>query len=298
MDTRRRGVTDGGDIADVAERLRSEPLPRDFDRPPDPLRDYKASMTPAQRTNAIREVLNALVDRIGPPTLYGGSAYGPTIRWRTDERILLLDHGVACLQVSVRRTEELERSESDRFAHGVGDGEEQVSFFSSLPYLWQLYRDGPGTLAPTFPTATMAPDWHRLEESVESILWAWSEQLPAQVGNEESAAFNIVNHKDGDRPLSVGYSPEGMFLVVDDRDAPEGGSHRATMESRGWQVAVHGWWEATFPEPGWESAAAAARIAIAEVRSRGALTPGDLGAADISCADRGLLLLPGLGISH
>ncbi|UQA90959.1 hypothetical protein [Streptomyces halobius] len=298
MDTRHRRVTDRGVMADVAERLRREPQPQDFDRPPDPLRDYKASMTPGQRTDAIREVLSALVDRIGPPTLYGGSAYGPTIRWRTDEQILLLDHGVACLQVSVRRTAELERSESLRFARGVGDGEEQVSFFSSLPYLWQLYREGPGALPAASPESSVAPDWHRLEESVESILWAWSEQLPAQVGTEESAAFNIVNHKDDDRPLSVGYSPEGVFLVVDDRDAPEGGGHRAQMESRGWQVAVHGWWEATFPEAGWESAAEAARMAIAEVRWRGARTPEDLGAADISCADRGLLLLPGLGIRH
>lgn len=253
-------------------------------------------MTSAQRTDAARAVLEAVVARIGHPTLYGGDAYGPNIRWRTDERTLLLDHGVEGLQLSARRTAELEQEEFACFERGVGEGAEQVSYASSLPYLWQLYRSGPGSPPKVFPAGYVAPDWERLEEALESLLRAWGEQLPAQVG-DDAAAFNIVNRADNDRAVGLLCGRmDGLTVLVDDRGVPDGGTPPEEMEARGWQVPLMGWWEANFAEPGWGSAAAAAWMAVAELRLRGARSPRDLGLDDVSCADRGLLTLPGLGV--
>ncbi|MEU8913177.1 hypothetical protein [Streptomyces decoyicus] len=261
------------------------------------VREYRAgSMTPAQRTDAARAVLEVVVDRIGLPTLYGGDAYGPNIRWRTDERTLLLNHGVEGLQLSVRRTAELEQAEFARFERGVGDGPEQVSYASSLPYLWQLYRSGPGSPPEVYPAGYVTPDWERLEEALESLLRAWGEQLPAQVG-DDTAAFNIVNGADNGRAVGLLCGrTEGLTVLVDDRGVP-GGTPPDEMEGRGWQVPLMGWWEANFAELGWESAATAAQMAVAELRFRGARSPRELGLDDVSCADRGVLTLPGLGIS-
>ncbi|MGG7569240.1 hypothetical protein [Streptomyces sirii] len=254
-------------------------------------------MASTQCTDAAREVLEAVVERIGPPTLYGGGAYGPSIRWRTKGRTLLLDQGVEGLQLSAHRTARLEQDELARFGRGVGDGPDQVSYASSLPYLWQLYRSGLGSPPEVVPAGYVAPDWERLEEALESLLRAWGEQLPAQVGGD-AAAFNIVNRADDDRAVGLLCGrTEGLVVLVDDRGVP-GGTPPEEMEGRGWEVPLMGWWETNFAKPGWESAAAAARLAVAELRFRGARSPQDLGLDDVSCADRGVLTLPGLGIGR
>ncbi|MER0476898.1 hypothetical protein ABR737_00765 [Streptomyces sp. Edi2] len=281
-------------IAEIAERLYHEPAASDFNRPPIPIRaDITRKATPGPRTHATRDVLSILVDHIGPPTLYGGSAHGPNIRWRTDTQTLLLDHGVAGLQLSVHRTSDLERREAAVFQRGVGDGPGQEPSFSSLPYLWQLYRGGPDAVPTSLPAAPPAPDWQRLEEALASLMHAWLQQLPTQV-DDDAAAFNIVNHADGDRILSVICGArDDVTLLIDDQDAPHDRHHQTMMMRRGWDAPVLGWWQA-FYEP--TSAASAARHVVTELRLRGARTPHDLGADQISCADEGLLVLPGLGI--
>ncbi|MFD3422656.1 hypothetical protein [Streptomyces decoyicus] len=243
-------------------------------------------------------MLSTLTSRIGSPTLYGGSAHGLNIRWRTARQTLVLDHGVDGLQLSVHRTDDLEHREAGAFRRGVGDGPDQVTSFSELPYLWQLYRNGPGAVPTGVPVVSTTPDWRRLHDSLTSLLRALSEQLPTQVG-DDAAAFDLVNHADGDRVLSVicGRQDE-VTLLIDDQDAPDGRrgrEHEMAMRGRGWEAPVLGWWQAWF-EPG--SAASAAHQVIRELRARGSKTPLDVSATQFSCADNGLLVLPGLGTRH
>lgn len=51
---------------------------------------YPAGADRLARREALRPVYEAIVARIGAPTLLGGSVRGPSVRWCTRERLLLL----------------------------------------------------------------------------------------------------------------------------------------------------------------------------------------------------------------
>ncbi|MFD3654465.1 hypothetical protein [Streptomyces sp. NPDC058620] len=284
-------------MADAVERL--------WRRPPDEDSPRSAVRLPhaGEQGEAVRHALGMLVPLMGVPTLYGGDSHGPNIRWRDDARCLLLDGEEGILRLTSHPTAALEQRERALFERGVGDGDGQVHAYADLPFLWQLRRDAEGGPPPLPPC--VAPDWERLEESLRSLMLAWATQLTAQTG-DGSAAFDLVNHADGDRPLTFLYGPEdGLVVMVDDEDAPvDDAAHERAMTTRGWHdraIPVARWWVSTFdPDP--SGAAATAGLAVAELRTRGARTPSDLGVADVTCTDTsgeeiGRLTLPGLGLN-
>ncbi|MGV4927625.1 hypothetical protein K2224_28825 (plasmid) [Streptomyces sp. BHT-5-2] len=177
---------------------------------------------------------------------------------------MLLDCGDQGLQLSVRHTAELEAQEEAGFE--LGERTDPAPYYGELPYLWQLYR-GPGVPPLAFPRVASAPDWRWLEESLRALLGAWWEQLPAQIGEEDAAGFNVVSRGAGESAmatLSVLCSEaEGLMLLVDDGKVP-GGTPDAVMEGRGWQDRVTGWWLRDFHDLGAEGADAAARMAVEE----------------------------------
>ncbi|MCX4966313.1 hypothetical protein OHA98_15995 [Streptomyces sp. NBC_00654] len=272
------------EIVDAAEQLLLHPPVDTEEPPPLPVHDW-------------REALSAIVDRIGIPTLYGGGAAGPNIRWRLPQHTVLLHPGDVGLILSCHTTEVLETAERDAFGRGVGDDKGQVPRYSDLPYLWQVARNGIGTLPPSFPAPPLAPDWDRLEESIRSLCHAWATQLTPQVN--DWAGYNVVNHADGGRVLAVLYgADDGLTIYIDDRDGSGSGDHAVTMRHRGWdsRVPLLQWWDAYFAADA-DGAEAAAKLVVKEVRARGARMPGDLGVTDVNCGDNGQLMLPGLGIA-
>ncbi|GFE25735.1 hypothetical protein Sliba_61880 [Streptomyces nigrescens] len=282
-------------VADLAERLHHRPSARDFERPPITVRDQSKGF-PAERRKAVaREVLGAVIGRIGPPTLYGGAATGPVVRWRSEEQTVLLDRGAQGMQLSVRHTAELESQEAAGFERG--ECADPAAYYGRLPYLWLLYR-GSGSPPLTLPAVETAPDWHWLEESLTALLGAWWEQLPAQIG-QDTAGFNIVPRSGQESALEtvsvLCSEAEGVMLLVDDREVP-GGTPDAVMEARGWRGRIMGWWQRDFYDLGAEGAGAAARMAVQELRLRGVPSPDGLGVGEVRCEDGGLLVLPGLAI--
>lgn len=295
--------------ADEAERL-VDAAQQLHHRAPDgdPLRSAVLLPYSGGQTASVRRTLRALIPRMGVPTLYGGDSRGPNIRWRDDDRCLLLDSGEggraeSALRLTSHATAELEERERVIFGRGVGDREGQARAYADLPVLWQLREVGAATASPLPPC--VAPGWERLEESLRSLMLAWVTQLPAQAP-EGSAAFDLVNHADGDRPLTFLYAPdEGLVVMVDDEDAPlDDAAHEKSMAVRGWHdraIPVAQWWVSSFGADA-SGAAATARLAVAELRARGARHPSDLGVVDVTCTDAtgeeiGRLTLPGLGLN-
>ncbi|MFC9247705.1 hypothetical protein ACFT7S_27965 [Streptomyces sp. NPDC057136] len=289
-------------LADAVEQL----YRRDPDE--DPLRSAVLLRYTGEQSDAVRQALGVLVPRMGVPTLYGGDSRGPNIRWRDGARCLLLDSNESdsresSLRMTSHTTAALEQRERAFFERGVGDRDGQVHTYADLPLLWQLHRDGAAGPPPLPPC--VAPDWERLEESLRSLMLAWATQLPSQIG-DGSAAFDLVNHADGDRPLTFLFGPEdGLVVMVDDEDAAMDDTvHEQAMTTRGWHdraIPVAQWWVSSF-DPDASGAAATARLAVAELRARGARRPSDLGVADVTCTDAagediGRLTLPGLGLS-
>ncbi|MFD3959678.1 MULTISPECIES: hypothetical protein [Streptomyces] len=242
----------------------------------------------------LRQAIDAVSESLGPPTLYGGSAVGPTIRWRTPSHTVILDSPDVAedrLQLSVRRTEALELSEADRFRHATGLDT------ADLPFLWQWQ---PIPTAPPPPSVPVAHDWMSLRASLEALLRAWCEQLEAQLGQDD-AGFDIVIDAEGKpRRLVVLVSPaDSLTVLVDDRDGADSDDHHAEMTGRGWQdlIPLHRWWGAYFERTS-AGAAAAAELIGTELRARGAQNPHDLRLADVGAGEgHGLLALPALGIA-
>ncbi|MFE7318558.1 hypothetical protein ACFU7T_36485 [Streptomyces sp. NPDC057555] len=288
-------ISSMGDVADLAERLRLHASGRDFECPPVTVCVQRESSSIEQRRAVAREVLGAVAGRIGPPTLYGGATIGPVVRWRSEERTVLLDCGAQGLQLSVRHTGELEAQEEAGFE--LGEQADPASYYRGLPYLWQLYR---GSNSPPFifPTVGVAPDWRWLEESLSALLGAWWEHLPAQIG-QGVAGFNIVPRGVRESALAtmsvLCSESEGVMLLVDDRKVP-GGTPDEVMEGRGWQDRVMGWWLRDFYDLGAEGAAAAAQMGVDELRLRGVSATEELGVEEVRCEGGGLLVLPGLAI--
>ncbi|MFB6988604.1 hypothetical protein [Streptomyces sp. NPDC056304] len=289
LDTSDDGV---GDIGRHAEQLYTQPSTDDLLRLP-------VTLEP-QAT--VPGVLRTLTDRIGRPTSYGGSADGPSIRWRSESRTLLLDQGQDGLQLTVRRTADLEEREFEIFERGVGDGPGQALRYADLPYLWQLYTSHQGTPPPAVAAAHTASNWERLEESLQTLLTAWSAQIPDQLGAGGGWApgFDIVNRADDDRVLAVLYSArDDLSAFIHDQDGPEVTGQQEAITGRGWQawLPVLRCWESYFT-PDADGAAAIARLVVAELRFRGADSPRDLSVTRIDASVPGRLFLPGLGIGH
>ncbi|MFI1929261.1 hypothetical protein [Streptomyces sp. NPDC020330] len=263
------------------------------ERPPVALGPRYAPSATRSSAQALRKSIDAVSERLGPPALYGGNAFGPTIRWRASAHTVILDApGVARgLQLSVRRTFALKALESQRFRHAH---ELKVE---DLPILWQWQ---PVPVEPAPPSAPVAPNWTALRVSLEAVLRAWCDQLEDQLGQDD-AGFDIVFDADSKlRRLVVLVSPaDSLTVLVDDRDGAHEGVHHAEMSARGWQdfIAVHCWWGSYFERTP-AGAKAAARLIVAELQARGAQSPEDLLLADVGAGEGdGLLTLPGLGIA-
>ncbi|MEU3301952.1 MULTISPECIES: hypothetical protein [unclassified Streptomyces] len=288
-------VTTPVDAAELAERLHG--APRDhLGRPPVVVVAYPPEATRLERREAFRAVYGPIVARIGEPTLYGGSAWGPNVRWRDGARLVLLSGDRFQVTLSVHRPEELERDEHRCFTWGGAWSVDEPHDFDLLPYSWQLYRSGPGEQPGDIPGRRLAGGWEHLESALGLMLAAWTEQLPVQVPGDW-AGFTIVADRDPGRDLVVSYSPgEGLGVAIDDRDAEQGPERVRQMRERGWQGHDRGWWQSVFPEAYENSAAASARLAVTELRCRGATGPQELASRDAGVNDRGELWLPGLGI--
>lgn len=286
-----------GDAAEFALTLHDTPDPY-FDQAPVPVLAYDPGASLRDRREAFREVYAAIVARIGEPTLYGGSAEGPNIRWRDSRRVVLLAGNLHRAQLSVHDTDTLENDERRIFDWGGAWSAEEQHDFAFLPYVWQLDRSGPGVRPIERPGGRMASSLEHFQSALELLLTAWVEQLSVQVGGDW-ASFSVTSGADRGRQLQISYALEdGLHVSVDDRDGEDSPERAGLMRSLGWQSRDRGWWQTDFPEPERPEVAAVARLAVMELRARGTKEPEELRARDVSCKDRGELWLPGLGIRH
>ncbi|MGW0122308.1 hypothetical protein [Streptomyces sp. NPDC003327] len=253
----------------------------------------------AVRREALRPVYGAVAAELGEPTLYGGSAAGPSVRWHTDGHVVLLAGGPQGATLSVHTASELHGREYTAVEScSVGGRPEEPHGFDALPYLWLLHR-GPERGWPAFrwDGHHTASSWEHLECSLALLLDSWMEQLPVQMPGDW-ASFVVQCARDWPRRLRVGYGqdPGELSLMVDHRTTPEEPGFEETMRERGWQVRDGGWWRAVFADEDPGAARAAARLLVADVRGRGSVCPDELVAWELTVADRGRLWLPGIGM--
>lgn len=284
------------DVADLAHAYLTSP-DEHFGKPSAEVARYATPSTLAGRREAFRQVYEAVVGRIGEPTLHGGSADGPSVRWRSEERLLLLEGTRSTVRLSVHVTDELEGEEHRSFKWGGAWSASEPHDFDMLPYIWQLDREGPGTAPSYWPGGRLAACWEHLEDALRLMLTAWAEQLPVQVPGDW-ASFSFLVKPDGRRRLLVSLQDDELFLRIDDRAAEDTPERAAEMTERGWQRRTAYDWEATFARPDEKTAATAARMIVAEVRARGAQEVKDLEPYDVGCNDHGIFTLPGLGVGR
>jgi hypothetical protein len=243
-----------------------------------------------ERREALRPVYEAIVARIGPPTLMGGTAHGPSVRWSNRERTLLLsgDHGEATL--SAHQAESFARDEFWSF-----------DSHRRMPYTWQLDRHGPGhDPGWTFYGHSAANDWTSAEERLAGMLASWAEHMPVQAPGDW-AGFKLWTARDWRKhTMIVSFNPSDtnreFQLAIEDRDHEQTPEHAAEMRARGWQdVDEHRWWRTELPETDPEAPAALARVVITNLRAR-ATWPAEVHAWDISAGDNGKLWVPGIGV--
>lgn len=251
------------------------------------------------RREALRLVYAAVVAEIGEPTLYGGSAAGPSVRWHTGSHVVLLAGGLQGATMSVHTASDLHGREYSVVESGsVGWRAEQPHGFDVLPYLWLLHR-GPERHWPAFrwDGHHTAASWEHLESSLELLLDSWMEQLPVQVPGDW-ASFVVGCARDWPRHLRVGYSQDRgrLSLMVDHRTTADAPGLEETMRSRGWQVCEGGWWRAEFADEDPAAGRSAARLLVADVRGRGSVCPDELVAWELTVNDHGQLWLPGIGM--
>ncbi|GGV99163.1 hypothetical protein GCM10010230_24620 [Streptomyces narbonensis] len=269
------------------------------DVPAVPVASYPPGAGRVVRREAVRPVYAAVVAEIGEPTLYGGSAAGPSVRWHTGSHVVLLAGGPQGATLSVHTASDLHGREYSVVESGsVGWRAEQPHGFDTLPYLWLLHR-GPERDWPAFrwDGHHTAASWEHLESSLELLLDSWMEQLPVQMPGDW-ASFIVGCSRDWPRHLRVGYSqdPGRLSLMVDHRTTADAPGLEETMRERGWQVCDRGWWRAEFADQDPDAARSAARLLVADVRARGSVCPDELVAWEVTVNDHGRLWLPGIGM--
>ncbi|MFF3320918.1 hypothetical protein [Streptomyces sp. NPDC002889] len=286
-----------GDAAEFAQLLHDSPGAH-LGRPPVPVLGYEPGAPLRERREAFRAVYDAIVARIGEPTLYGGSSDGPNVRWRDSTRLVLLAGDRQRARLSVHDPGALEEEEHRTFEWGGAWAAGEPHDFDFLPYVWQLDRGGPGERPADRPGGRPASSLDHVQSALELLLAAWVEQLPVQVGTDWTS-FCLTSAADRGRQLLVSYSlQDGLHASIDDRDAADGEERAHQMLARGWQTCDRGWWQRDFTDPDRADAAALAHLVVTELRARGTREPEELRARDVSCKDRGDMWLPGLGIRH
>ncbi|MFC8368310.1 hypothetical protein ACFUIT_09965 [Streptomyces sp. NPDC057239] len=275
------------DAADLAEGLLTHD-DAELDRPFTVLTHEEGSGL-VERREALRPVYEAIVARIGQPTLLGGTTHGPSVRWSNAERTLLLsgDHSEATL--SVHQAKAFAQDEWSAFDSG------------RLPYTWQLDRHGPGEdHGWTFNGHAAAEGWAACEERLAGMLASWAEHMPIQAPGDW-AGFKLWASRDWGRTLIVAYEPaeknREFHAAVQDRDHEQAPERAAEMRARGWQdVDEHRWWRTTLPETDPMAAATLARLIVTDLQARGTVSPHAVTAWDISAGDDGDLWAPGIGV--
>ncbi|MFF3920553.1 hypothetical protein ACFYZB_45610 [Streptomyces sp. NPDC001852] len=273
--------------ADIAERLLTHE-DAELDRPLTIL-THAGGSSLVQRREALRPVYEAIVTRIGQPTLLGGTTHGPSVRWNTPERTLLLSGTHSEASLSAHPAATFARDEFWNFDAG------------RLPYTWQLDRQGPGhNHGWTFNGHAAAFDWASAEQRLAGMLASWAEHMPVQAPGDW-VGFKLWAARDWGRTMIVSYNPSDtgaeFHLAIEDRDHDQTPERAAEMRARGWQdVDEHQWWRTILPETDPTAAAALARVAITDLRARGTTCPDEVTAWDISAGDDGSLWVPGIGV--
>ncbi|MGV9313874.1 hypothetical protein ACWDR0_17045 [Streptomyces sp. NPDC003691] len=290
-----RPIRDPDTAAALARALHERPG-EFIGRDPVPVLSFEPGASLRDRREALGPVYGAIVARTGEPTLRGGSARGPDVRWRDARRTVLLSGAGPWALLSVHDTAALEAAERRSFDWGGAWSRDEPHDPGLLPYLWRLDRGGPGEPPADYPAGCPLPGLDHFASALELLLAAWVEQLPVQVG-DDWAAFTLTSSADRGRRFQLSYARrDGLLVSVDDRDGEDSPERGLLMRARGWHCRDRGWWQSEFPDPDRSQAAEAARTVLTELRARGTAAPDQLRARDASCRDRGTLLLPGLGI--
>ncbi|MBX9391226.1 hypothetical protein ACFPZ0_20830 [Streptomonospora nanhaiensis] len=241
-----------------------------------------------ERRAALRPVYAAIIARLGPPTLLGGTDHGPSVRWVRPTRTLLLsgDHGAAVLSVH----------DSARFAE-----REYAEFVEGgLPYAWALDRGGPGGGRDRWlndSSVARTCTWQDAEERPALLLASWAEHLPVQAPGDW-AGMRLRARWNPPVDLVVTYDPgtpgrEPCAVVPGPPPTPETAER---MRGRGWQgTDPHNRWYIRLPETDPRAPAEVARVVTAELRAGPFDYPNEVFASDISAGDDGTLVVPGLG---
>ncbi|GAA4153299.1 hypothetical protein GCM10022285_66880 [Streptomyces tunisiensis] len=275
------------DAADLAESLLTHDN-ADLERPFTIL-THRRTNSLIERREALRPLYEAIVARIGQPTLLGGTAHGPSVRWNGSERILLLsgDHSKAVL--CVHEAQAFVQEEYSRFDSG------------GLPYTWQLDRHGPGhDHGWTFNGHAAANGWTQTEERLAGMLASWAEHMPLQAPGDW-VSFKLWASRDWGRTMIVSFEPaqtnSESYACIDDRDHEQTPERAAQMRARGWQdVDDTGRWYTRLPETDPAAPATLARLIVTDLRARGTVSSHEVSAWDISAGDRGELWVPGIGV--
>ncbi|WP_148589897.1 hypothetical protein [Streptomyces sp. WAC01526] len=285
--------------ADTAEALWTGPLRSDAE--PVPVLHHAPEADHIARREALRPLYEAIVERIGAPTLLGGTATGPSVRWCTRERILLLSGDTGRAVLTVRDANSFEDGEHSAFDHVDVGREGKPHRFDELPYTWQLDRKGPGT-APyvTYNGVIVVNDWGHAVTGIELMLASWVEQYPVQSPGDW-IGFTLWINRDWRRDVIIGYQPDDhgreLFATIDDRGPEQTPERQERMRERGWQeLNEHQWWSTHLPETDPRSPCRIAELVIAECRARRATRPAETTAHSASANDNGELWLTGLGL--
>ncbi|ROQ70227.1 hypothetical protein EDD93_4738 [Streptomyces sp. 840.1] len=283
-------------LAVLAHRLLHHPTEADLHRDPITLDRHWETLFP-DSADAGRSQLSlaALIERIGPPSQYGGGVNGPDIRWHTPSHTVILNVRTGGgLQLSARGLPAVEASDTKRFSTGAEDLGPEAGNRGDLPYLWRLRPCGTGEPPPETP---LAQGWDELQGALETLLGAWCQHLEALIG-EDDAGFTI-DHGDGQLIAMV--SPrDDIAVFADRRDGTDrDADHLRRMIARGWHgfAPVLCWWDANFDRTA-AGAASAARLVVDELRARGVRDPRALRLIRATLGSNGGLLdLPGSGIA-
>lgn len=280
-----------GAAAERAEALHDDGKPGEQE----PVLSYPPGATLGERRAAFGELYDAVVGRIGHPTLYGASALGPGVRWRSERRLLALTGDRAGAWLEVYATGEQETEEHRTFKWGGAWNADEPSDYAHLPYLWQLDRGGPGWGPDVYPGGRLAPDLGHLREALTLLLGSLVEHLPSQVGLHWTGFVITHNGRDSVR---VAFDPEnGLRIFRTDHAEEDSAEKAAAMRETGWQTRERLAWSAAFPDTDEDFAERAARLIVGQLRADGVTDPREeCGLRDVTCNDMGTLDLYGAGL--